>query len=163
MAGMTPGSIEGLRQFEQAAAIRSAFFGGPDNSLQIAFDVTPLSLDGDAVGVTLASDGQQVAYSQGYRAASRPVALTWPGTLGFSQAELSFQPEGAVDSVVTKRGLWGIFHLLDTATVTPLDAQSVRATFSTAGRTASFQFHVDTPVDPFDLKTLRAFHCPKSL
>lgn len=159
------GSTDSLRQFEAAAAIRTAFFNGPKDTLQIPFEVTPVGLNGDAMGVTLASDGQQVAYYQGARASSRPVALTWPGQLGVNGAEVNFQTSGGggADSATTKRGLWGLFRLLDAASLQTIDASTVRATFASSVGAASFQLHVDTPFDPFDLKALRAFHCPKTL
>ena len=158
------GSTDSLRQFEGAAAIRGAFFNGPKDTLQIPFEVTPVALNGDAMGVTLASDGQQVAYYQGVRASARPIALTWPGPLGVNGAEVSFQSNSAAtDGTTTKRGLWALFRLLDAATLQPVDAASVRATFASAVGSASFQLHVDSAFDPFDLRALRSFHCPKTL
>ncbi|MBE7220769.1 MAG: hypothetical protein INR64_20060 [Caulobacteraceae bacterium] len=157
------GSLDGLRQFEGAAAIRSAFFDPTTGQPQIFYDITPLGLQGNAIGVTLSSDGQQVSFSPGVDAGTRPIAFTWPAKFGTEDADVTFQPITAVDSVRTKRGPWALFHLLDAASLNPTNPQSVQATFRSAGREATFQLHVDTPFDPFDLKALRGFHCPRTL
>ncbi len=161
--GKDSGSDDGLHAFELADAIRTSFFNSPNNALGFSFDVTPLSLSGPAIGVTLASDGQQVAYSSGVRDASRPIALTWPGNLGIKGAELSFQPAGNVDGTTLKRGLWALFRVVDSGAVKVLSAERLNVSFGTDGRSASFEFRVDTPLDPFNLAALRRFHCPKAL
>ena len=162
-AGNDGATDQGLHDFELAEAIRASFFTASNNALGFGFDVTPLSLSGPAIGVTLASDGQQVSYSQGVRDGSRPISLTWPGNLGINGAELSFQPAGNVDGTTLKRGLWALFRVLDAGKVVALGPERVTATFGTGGRVAAFEFRVDTPLDPFDLASLRRFHCPKSL
>ncbi len=162
-AGEGSGSDDGLRAFELADAIRTSFFSSANNALGFSFDVTPLSLSGPAIGVTLASDGQQVSYSSGVRDASRPIALTWPGNLGIKGAELSFQPPGNIDGTTLKRGLWALFRVVDAGTVKVLGPERLNVSFGADGRAASFEFRVDMPIDPFDLAALRRFHCPKAL
>ena len=163
VAGAPQGSQDGLRQFEGAAAIRAAFFDATTGQPTITYDVTPLGLQGNAIGVTLSSDGQQVSYSPGVDVTTRPITFTWPAKFGAEAAEVTFQPSTTADSVRSKRGPWAFFHLLDVASVNPIDAQSVQTTFRSGSRDATFQLHVDTPFDPFDLKALRGFHCPRTL
>jgi type VI protein secretion system component VasK len=155
-------TVEGLKAFERAAAIRSAFFASNSVTPSVAFEVTPLLLEGDALGVVLASDGQQVIYSKGVQSSVRPIAMFWPGQLGIKGAELSFQPLGASRNL-SKGGGWAIFRLLDAGDVQSLDDGGVRAAFRFGTHNAAFEFHVDTPFNPFNLTALRAFRCPKSL
>ncbi|MEW6436183.1 MAG: type VI secretion system membrane subunit TssM [Pseudomonadota bacterium] len=150
----------GLETFERAAAIRQAFFSGPDNSLSVAFDVTPISLDGDASSVVLTSEGQEVAYSQGMHDALRPVAFTWPGATGLSGAQIDFQPV-ATDSDVSASGFWALFRVLDAGEVRPRGERGVRVTFRSSGRSAVFDLRVESAGNPFDLATLRDFRCPR--
>ena len=150
----------GLEAFERAATIRQAFFSGPDNALSITFDVTPISLDGDASSVVLTSEGQEVAYSQGMHDVHRPVAFTWPGSVGLSGAQIYFQP-AVSDSNVSASGFWAFFHVLDAGEVKPRGERIDRVTFRSSNRSAVFDLRVDSAGDPFDLATLRDFRCPR--
>lgn len=152
-------AIGGIAAFERAAAIRTAFFGGPGNALSISFDVTPQEVDGAADAVAFNVDGQEVTFARGSRAGTRPVALTWPGSSGLTGAALTFQPAGS-DSVVTRKGLWALFRVLDTAAVQAVDSEQAKLVFRAPDRSATFEFRVNAASNPFDLKALRAFRCP---
>ncbi len=151
----------GLEAFERAAAIRDAFFGGPNRSLSVAFDVTPVGLDGSADSVVVTVDGQQIAYSKGDHGSPRPVALVWPNPSSTPGAAVSFQPAGP-DTTIDHHGLWAPFRVLDTGKLQTSGSDRARVIFATGGRQATFDLHADTATNPFDLATLHDFHCPKT-
>ena len=65
-----------LRQFQQAAEIRDAFFPTGGNQPTINLEVKPLTLSGEAQTATLLINGASVVAQQG---ANAPSTVQWPG------------------------------------------------------------------------------------
>ncbi|TMM54139.1 type VI secretion system membrane subunit TssM [Sulfitobacter sabulilitoris] len=149
-----------LGQFENAALIRDAFFaGGP--VLNLSFQVTPEALDPKAKGILLEIDGQAVSF-QHRDGTPRPFAIRWPGPVG--AARVTFTPEQRnSESVILRNGPWSWFRMLDAAEVRNTNAPDrKRVIFNLGGRIAIFQMQSGTAINPFTLRALGEFSCPKS-
>jgi type VI secretion system protein ImpL len=155
--GISPAVIA---QMQQAAEIRDAFFAaGPTPVVQ--FQITPEALDPKADGVALEIDGQIA----GFRHADgqpRPLAVTWPGTVGL--ARIAFEPAAAgSESTLSRDGPWGWFRLLDAAEIRRTNVSDrTRVIFNIGGRIAIFQMQSGSVLNPFALPALSKFTCPKS-
>tara|TARA_R110002049_G_scaffold10127_3_gene50386 strand:- start:88933 stop:92502 length:3570 start_codon:yes stop_codon:yes gene_type:complete len=149
-----------LVQFENAALIRDAFFAG-SAALNVGFQITPEALDPKAEGILLEIDGQGVSFEH-RQGVPRPFAIRWPGAAGM--ARVTFTPEQRnSESAITHNGSWAWFRMLDAAEVRNTNAlDRKRVIFNIGGRIAIFQMQSGTSLNPFTLKALGAFSCPKS-
>jgi type VI secretion system protein ImpL len=149
-----------LTQFENAALIRDAFFAGSP-AMAVNFQITPEALDPKARGILLEIDGQQVEFKH-RDGAPRPFASRWPGAVGATR--VTFTPaKRNSESAITHNGSWAWFRMLDAAEVRNTNAPDrKRVIFNIGGRIAIFQMQSGSTLNPFTLKALGAFSCPKS-
>jgi type VI secretion system protein ImpL len=88
------------------------------------------------------------------------VTFQWPGPVGLGAASLTIAPDvQGRSSVLQKPGVWGIFRLLDSVSVSP-SGQALVARVSVGGREAQYQINAVTLPNPFTLAALRSFSCP---
>ena len=152
-------SKSALKQFQQAAEIRDAFFpmGGSVPAVNVTF--TPFSLHGDADMALLDVNGQIV---QSYQTGNAPGIVTWPGSLEAGSAHLSLTPElPGRESAVKFDGPWALKRLLDSATMTR-NGDNLEARFVIGGRDVAYTVQVASGGNPFALPALSAFSCPTS-
>ncbi len=149
-----------LGQFENAALIRDAFFAGSP-AMNVSFQITPEALDPKAEGILLEIDGQTVSFAH-RDGAPRPSAIRWPGPVG--AARVTFMPEKpGSESGFSQNGAWAWFRMLSAAEVRNTNAPDrKRVIFNIGGRIAIFQMQSGSTLNPFTLKALGAFSCPKS-
>ncbi len=148
-----------LRQFQQAAEIRDAFFPSGANQPAISFEVRPQTLSGEATGATLLINGASVASVQGTNPA---VNVQWPGA-GAGAASIAIQPDlPDRKSTLERTGAWALFRLLDAGSVLP-HGNTVGASFVIGGREVSYQFTAASLNNPLSLPSLRQFKCPNGL
>ena len=127
----------------------------------MSFQIKPEALQPEAKSVVLEIDGQSISYS--HKDQARPVAVTWPGSVGFARVQIL--PEARnVESTLKRDGPWAWFRLLDAAEVrrrnTP-DRKGVN--FIIGGRIAIFELQTSSVLNPFALPALTKFSCPKSM
>ena len=149
---------EALAQFERAATIRQAFYNPNSTRLGLEIEVTPVSLDAAATGVTLEFGDQSLNWKHD---PVRPTNLHWPTSTGHD-ARIAFQPAGPNGGQSTA-GPWALFRLFDGAELAPLSRDSSTATFSLGGHVASFTVRSSAALSPLRLPELRAFRCPEGL
>ncbi|MEM8690673.1 MAG: type VI secretion system membrane subunit TssM [Pseudomonadota bacterium] len=156
--GMSPTA---LKQFQNAAAIRDAFFGGAAAPL-VNFQLTPEALDPNAKTVTLEIDGQTVEFNH-RMSAPKPTAVTWPGSVGV--ARVVFQPpDGKSANAITRDGPWAWLRLLNAAELRKTNVSDrSRVIFRVGGRIAIYNMQSGSILNPFALKALSDFKCPESL
>ena len=149
-----------LKQFENAAQIRDAFFAGAAQP-NMGFQMTPEALDPKARGILLEIDGQAVTFRHRDKV-PRPFAIRWPGPVG--AARVTFTPEKRnSESAITQSGQWAWFRMLDAAEVRNTNAPDrKRVIFNIGGRIAIFQMQSTAALNPFALNALSKFSCPKS-
>lgn len=154
-------SAEALRQFQRAAEIRDAFFGGGATPT-VSFQLRPISMDSAIERFSLDLDGQQLAYSHG---PVRPTSVTWPGPGGAGQVTMEVSPPAAGGrSAIMLTGAWAVFRLFDRASIEPTaQPEEFRVTFDVGGRKAVYALTASSVVNPFRLPALHAFSCPERL
>jgi type VI secretion system protein ImpL len=147
--GAPPVSAGTLRQFQNADAIRSAFFNG-GSAPSVTVDVSVVSGDAE---VTLDYDGA----SHKFRVGSGSVRLTWPAKPG---ARLSLGGQ----QVVAADGPWALFRLLDKGTTDPsVTGDKVRVGYSISnGQRTVLELRTGSAAyNPFRLRELESFACPR--
>jgi type VI secretion system protein ImpL len=148
-----------LREFQQAAEIRDAFFPTGGNQPNVSLEVKPLTLSSDAQTATLSINGATVVAQQGANAAS---TVQWPGA-GAGAASIVMTPDMPDrKSDLQRSGAWALFRLVEVGS--PIqNGNAVRVSFVVGGREVSYQFTSASLVNPLTMSSLRQFKCPNGL
>ena len=149
-----------LLQFENIARIRRIFFSGGESGPMVGFSLKPLYLDNASRRFLLDINGQSVTYRHG---PTRQFNLTWPSpndTTG--QSSIMFEDTNGKNFTKIEEGVWGWFKLLKNAEV-KRNGQADRylVTFSLKGHQIELQLRANSINNPFMMKELEAFQCPK--
>ncbi|MGV6849067.1 MAG: type VI secretion system membrane subunit TssM [Marinibacterium sp.] len=149
-----------LRQMQNAAEIREAFFGD-GGAPSVQFQITPEALDPSANGVVLDIDGTRISFLQG-QGQPRPTAITWPGQVG--AASITYvPPRQGSRNALSRDGPWAWFRLLDSAELRKTNVSDrKRVIFNVGGRIAIFGMQSGSVLNPFALPALANFKCPQS-
>jgi len=148
-----------LREFQQAAEIRDAFFPTGGNQPNVSLEVKPLTLSSDAQTATLSINGATVVAQQGVNAAS---TVQWPGA-GAGAASIVMAPDMPDrKSNLERSGAWALFRLVDAGS--PIqNGNAVKVSFVVGGREVSYQFTSASLNNPLSMPSLRQFKCPNGL
>ena len=126
-----------LRQFQQAAEIRDAFFPTGGTTPNVSFEVKPLTLSSDAQTATLTINGANVVAQQG--AANPPATVPWPGA-GAGEASIVMAPDMPDrQSKLERTGAWALFRLVDAGSSIQ-SGNALKVSFVVFGREVSYQF-----------------------
>ena len=84
---------------------------------------------------------------------------------GSTQVRLQLQPALASGSSgMTTEGPWALFRMFDKLQLAPSTSpEKFRVTFNVDNRRATFEVSTSSVVNPFQLRELREFGCPRSL
>jgi type VI secretion system protein ImpL len=149
-----------LRQFQQAAEIRDAFFPTGGNAPSITMEVKPLTLSSDAQTATLTINGANVVNQLGANNAAANVQ--WPGA-GAGDASIAMAPEMPDrKSSLERTGAWALFRLIDAGSSIQ-SGNAFKVSFVVFGREASFEFTSSSLTNPLSMPSLRQFKCPNGL
>ncbi len=150
-----------LRQFQEAAEIRDAFFPAGGNVPAVSFDVKPLTLSSDAQTATLSINGATVVAQQGATSFA-PATVQWPGA-GAGAASIVMAPDMPDrKSSLERTGAWALFRLVDAGSSIQ-SGNSLKVSFVVFGREVSYQFTSSSLNNPLSLPPLRQFKCPNGL
>nr|WP_210345358.1 type VI secretion system membrane subunit TssM [Jiella flava] len=149
---------QALTSFEEADAIRRAFFGSDSPTPTLSINVVPVSLSDAANAVMLEVDGERVVYYHGPKVSK---SIQWPTKDAANQSLVAFQP-GDRDQATTESGDWSPFRLLDSAKILSRQNDMMRAEFDVGGKSAVFDIQFGSVLNPFDLPALKTFQCPSS-
>lgn len=140
-----------------AAVIRSTFFGGNNGALN--FTISPGNLSG-VHKVQLAYDGKTVSFNGD---AGGGVSLEWPPQNTDGTVTLTFQRLILSNETQNFMGPWGLFHLLQSATlVASKYGNSDQVSFHQGGMVVQFNISTSSSHNPFDLKLLQSYSFPKN-
>jgi type VI secretion system protein ImpL len=149
-----------LRQFQQAAEIRDAFFPTGGAVPNVGLEVKPLTLSSDAQAANLSINGANVMTQQG--AALVNSNVQWPGA-GAGEASITMSPDMPDrKSSLERTGAWALFRLIDAGSSIQ-SGNALKVSFVVFGREASYQFTSSSLVNPLSLPALRQFRCPNGL
>ncbi len=153
-------SSAALRQFERAASIREAFFGGPSKAMDVRFTLTPRSMDEGLTRFVLTAGGATLDYAHD---PARPTTFDWPDRTAERMARIDVAPASADGPHgFEARGAWAVFRLLDQARLQELAADRFLVTFGLDGRDIALDLTASSVANPFALPALHAFRCPTS-
>ncbi|MGO4872113.1 MAG: type VI secretion system membrane subunit TssM [Roseiarcus sp.] len=148
-----------LREFQQAAEIRDAFFPTGGNLPNVSLEVKPLTLSSDAKTATLSINGMTVVAQQGANPAS---TVQWPGA-GAGAASIVMAPDMPdYKSNLERTGAWALFRLVDVGSAIQ-NGNAVKVSFVVGGREVSYQFTSASLDNPLTMSALRQFKCPNGL
>jgi type VI secretion system protein ImpL len=148
-----------LAPFENARAIRDALFPGGAGPV-MAFTLEAKDLSANAARVTLNVDGQTLSY---FNAATRPVAMTWPGPDGTNMITLTFAPvDGSGESITSETGAWALLRLFRKGRLSGTALPEVfDLSLAAGGFSARFELRANSVDNPFDLQMFSGFSCPQ--
>lgn len=150
-----------LLQFQRAATIREAFFGGGGKAPAATFELTPSRMDAAVGQFILDIGGQILDYRHG---PPKGQALQWPSPDGIGRARLVFVGVDGKESGLTEEGAWAWFRILDRSSLQATGQEELfRVRFSLGGMSASFDLRAASIRNPFQLEELRSFRCPERL
>ncbi|SUZ31987.1 hypothetical protein ROE7235_01738 [Roseibaca ekhonensis] len=156
-AQMSPAT---LAQFERAAAIRDAFF--PSGSGIPGFDLTvrQAALFPEADSALLEINGQIIRTLQ---QGSLAQTLFWPSG-GNGSASVQIGPEliGRENELRVQSGPWALMRLINRGNPRP-SGSSVTTRLDIGGRYVAYTFTAATARNPFFLRELWDFRCPRGL
>lgn len=149
-----------LEMFEQAQAIRHAFF--PDEGgrrLSLKFNVSVPYLDPAITRLSMNFDGQQVDYAHW---PVSPVAVSWPASHMASKVTLSAMPRVATgSSVKVFTGPWALFRWIDSASdIVATYSGEAQLVFELDSRRANIDVSGLTYKDQPIVELLKNFRCP---
>jgi type VI secretion system protein ImpL len=151
-----------LRQFQRAAVIREAFFEGSERSPKIHFEIKPVNMDTTIRQIILLIADQRVSYNHGPTRWSR---LVWPDSSGISDTKVLLAPPTRdLPSGISEDGPWGWFRMIDRAQTSSTNSpETISVQFDIGGRKARFQLRASGALNPFQLRELAEFKCPRRL
>lgn len=159
-AGVAPPgmSIAALRQFERAARIREAFFGGDGKTMHVRFTLTPRTMDAALTRFVLTAGGQTLDYAHD---PARATTFDWPDRTGDAVARIDYSPASADGRHgFEAHGAWSLFRLLDDGRLSALAADRFVLTYSLGGQSVALDLAASSVANPFSLPALHAFRCP---
>jgi len=149
-----------LREFQLAQDIRDTFFPGGGSLPNVNFEVRLQTLDVNAQTATLTVNGGAPFVAQS--GAPSAAVVNWPGA-GPSGASIALAPEMPDQkSTIERQGPWALFHLVDLGSPTPRGSL-VNVGFLVGQRDVSYQFSVQTAINPLKWRSLSQFKCPTGL
>lgn len=156
--GLSPATI---RQFQNAAAIRSAFFSAGGQMPAVSFELKPISLDENVATFRFNLEGQEVVYRHGPEQVTR---LQWPGPSAGAGVRIVFEAVDGRQVSRSKEGSWAFFRLLDEAVVQQTELpERFLVTFRVEGYSARYELRAGSVTNPFGLAALKSFSCPDAL
>ena len=150
-----------LNQFQNAAKIREAFFGGGGQTPAVQFELTPVFLDNNVKAFRLNIEGQTTEYLRG---SALPSSFKWPGPQTNVGVKMTFELLDGREVIRSEQGPWAWLRTLDKAV---LDHTSLRdrigVTFQADGYRVRYELRAGSVYNPFNLTELSQFRCPDSL
>ncbi len=144
-----------LEKFQDALAIRDAFFRFGSAGPEVRFTLTPDYLDDTVRKFVLDVDGQTLEYANG---PERAVSMTWPGKRP-GPASVTFEEISGGRANNTMPGVWGWFRLLDTAPTQSESDTKFLVAFERGGRRARVRLEASSRQNPFGKSLLQQFRC----
>ena len=150
-----------LTQFQRAATIREAFFGGGGKLPGVTFELTPTRMEASVSQLILDVGGQILDYRHG---PPRAQMFQWPSPDGIGRARVVFLGVDGRESSFTEEGAWAWYRVLDRSSLQATGQEELfRLGVSSGGMSASLDLRAASVRNPFQLQELRGFRCPERL
>jgi type VI secretion system protein ImpL len=164
-------SPDSLKQFQNAAYIRDAFFQTGGGVPLISLAVKPpratsagVDIKTDIGGTIIASPSAP-ALASAFSAPSAPPStaastVQWPGPS--ARTAISVSSDTGPPSVLERTGPWSLFRMLEAGSLTA-KGETASASFIVAGNELNYQISTGSVRNPFNLAALREFRCPNGI
>ena len=165
-------SPDTLKQFQNAAYIRDAFFqtGGSVPLVSLAIKppraATPgVDIKTEIGGAVIASPSTPAPSVFGATPPPppptvAPTTVQWPGPS--ARTAISVSNETGPPSVLERTGPWSMFRMFEAGSLTA-KGETASATFIVAGQELNYQISTGSIRNPLNLVTLREFRCPSGI
>ena len=165
-------SPDTLKQFQNAAFIRDAFFQTGGSMPLVSLTIKPPRAAGPGVdikteigGTVIASPGAPGGASAFGAAppppsSAAPSTVQWPGPS--ARTAISVSSETGPPSVLERTGPWSLFRMLEAGSLSA-KGETASATFIVAGNELNYQISTGSVRNPLNLATLREFRCPSGI
>ncbi len=150
-----------LKQFQNAAQIRDAFFPQGGVVPNVALTVKPISMSSNATNAEFEVNGDKLEHAYGI---DTPKTFQWPGSsLSEWSASVAIFPQiFGGNWGIGYKGAWSLYRLFQRGSMSQSgDQLTVR--FVIGGREVAYQVKVGAPQNPFSLPALGRFQCPDGL
>ncbi|WP_018318170.1 type VI secretion system membrane subunit TssM [Bradyrhizobium sp. WSM2793] len=173
-------SPDTLKQFQNAAYVRDAFFQTGGGVPAVSFAIRPPGASGPGVtvkteigGTTITSPvtpgpptassmfgGPQPPPPPPQPQSNAPTTVLWPGPS--PRTAISVSNDFGPPSVLERIGPWSLFRMLEAGSLV-VKAETASATFIVAGRELNYQISTGSLRNPLNLSVLREFRCPTGI
>lgn len=151
-------SLQTLRQFQRAAAIRDAFFPGRSPTVSLEVTIIQTQAHDRVRQSVLVVDDQPVQMRQ---KGNTPVTIKWPG--GGGNTTLQLLPEiGNRESQKIWQGPWAFMQFIREGSPRQV-GDVLQVSHIVGGRNISYDIRVNALTNPFNMAELREFRCPTGL
>ena len=151
-----------LRQFQRAADIRDAFFPGGASMPGFDITITQTAMHNEVRNAMLEINGQIIATQQTGNLAQ---TIGWPGSGAGGSVSLQLAPEmrGRQSSIaVQPPGPWALMRFINAGSPRP-SGTSVNVRYTIGGRYIAYNINSASSLNPFFLRSLWDFGCPRGL
>jgi type VI secretion system protein ImpL len=166
-------SPDTLKQFQNAAYIRDAFFQTGGSVPQVSLAIKPPRAAGPGVDIKTEIGGTVIASPTTPAApvfgaappppppqSVAPTTVQWPGPS--ARTAISVSNETGPPSVLERTGPWSMFRMLEAGSLTA-KGETANASFIVAGQELNYQISTGSIRNPLNLATLREFRCPSGI
>ena len=151
-------SLQSLRQFQKAAAIRDAFFPGRSPVVKLDVTVNQITAHDRIKQSILVIDDQPI---QMRKAGNTPVTVTWPGGAGNTSVQLLPEMNNR-ESQIMYQGPWAFLQFIRDGNPRQI-GDVMQVDYVIGGRNITYEIRVNALVNPFNMAELREFRCPTGL
>jgi len=164
-------SPDTLKQFQNAAYIRDAFFQTGGSMPLVSLAIKPPRAAGPGVDIKTEIGGTLIASpgtpggTSAFGASppppsAAPMTVQWPGPS--ARTAISVSSESGPPSVLERTGPWSLFRMLEAGSLST-KGETASATFIVAGNELNYQISTGSIRNPLNLATLREFRCPSGI
>jgi type VI secretion system protein ImpL len=148
-----------LRQFQNAARIKDAFFTGQGTAPNIRFTLVVQSLSQQSPSVTFELNGVKLESPNGVESRGD---FEWPGSSPEGTASVAMPEGDGSATAIRYAGPWALHRLLREGALRQSGNKSV-VRFVVGGREVTYQLTFDTLDNPFTIIQQLNFACPADL
>jgi type VI secretion system protein ImpL len=153
-------SEDTLRQFQSAARIKDAFFGGQGSAPNVKFAIVVQSMSQQTPSVTFEVNGATLESPFGVESRGD---FEWPGSSPDGTASITIPgAEGGAGASIKFQGPWALHRLLNAGQLRQ-SGNKATVRFVIKGREVTYQLTFDTLDNPFTLIQQVKFACPSDL
>jgi len=152
-------SSQSLHQFQNAARIKEAFFGGQGSAPNVKFALLAQTMSQKTASVTFEVNGTKLESPFGVVSRGD---FEWPGSSPDGTASITMPESDGATPALRFTGAWALYRLLKEGAIRQ-SGNKATARFVVSGREVTYQLTFDTLDNPFTILSQLKFACPSDL